>query len=325
MGALARAIMAYLRRLASWLWQSWDAFWFTPESPTLLGLLRIATGGMLLYTHAVWGLRLKDFFGPQSWLSPSLVRGLQANSYAYSFWWVVPEPALGVAHAICLLIFALFLIGFATRITSILALAAAISYAHRTPASLFGLDQINIMLALYLAVGPSGDAISFDAFLRKRRGRAPRGPSVAANAAYRLIQTHMCVIYFFAGISKLQGPSWWSGEAMWLAFANREYQTLDMTWLAWHPWLIDAMTLTTLVWEISFCVLVWKPLLRPLVLVGAVALHAGIGLCLGMWTFAIIMLVGCASFLPPGLIDAWALKAVAWVRAREAPHVVVRA
>ena len=40
------------------------------------------------------------------------------------------------------------------------------------------------------------------------------------------------------------------------------------------------------------------PLWRPLVLAGAIVMHAGIGLCLGMWTFGLIMLVGCASFLP---------------------------
>ena len=33
-------------------------------------------------------------------------------------------------------------------------------------------------------------------------------------------------------------------------------------------------------------------------LAGAVVMHLGIGACLGMWTFGLIMLVGCASFLP---------------------------
>ena len=108
----------------------------------------------------------------------------------------------------------------------------------------------------------------------------------------------MCVIYLFAGISKLQGPSWWNGEAMWRAFANFEYQSLDMTWLAWHPWLINIMSHVSVLWEISFCVLIWKPRWRPLMLAIAVVLHIGIGACLGMWTFGLIMLVGCASFLP---------------------------
>src|SRR5262249_4699745 len=109
---------------------------------------------------------------------------------------------------------------------------------------------------------------------------------------------HMCVIYLFAGLSKLQGPSWWTGEAMWRAFANLEYQSMDMTWLAWHPWLVNAMSHVCVLWELSFCFLIWRPRWRPLMLAGAVLLHAGIGACLAMWTFALIMLVGCAAFLP---------------------------
>ena len=73
-----------------------------PADPTLLGLLRILTGLMLLYTHAVWGLVLGDFFGPAGWLSPELVRAIQQDQYTYSFWWLVPAggmwPAYGVSH-----------------------------------------------------------------------------------------------------------------------------------------------------------------------------------------------------------------------------------
>ena len=72
----------------------------------------------------------------------------------------------------------------------------------------------------------------------------------------------------------------------------------DMTWLAWHPWLLNLLTHVCVLWEVSFCVLIWRPRLRPLMLAGAVLLHVGIGACLGMWTFALIMLVGCTSFLP---------------------------
>ena len=158
---------------------------------------------------------------------------------------------------------------------------------------------------LYLAIGPSGAAFSLDRWLAQRRSGspAPAAPSAGANLAMRLIQVHMCVIYFFAGISKLQGPSWWNGEAMWRAFANLEYQSLDMTWLAWHPWLVNAMSHVSVMWEISFCVLIWKKRWRPLVLALAVVLHVGIGACLGMWTFGLIMLVGCAAFLPNDLFQ----------------------
>ena len=42
-------------------------------------------------------------------------------------------------------------------------------------------------------------------------------PAITANLAIRLIQVHFCVIYAYAGLSKLQGGAWWSGEAVWLA------------------------------------------------------------------------------------------------------------
>ncbi len=179
------------------------------------------------------------------------------------------------------------------------------------------------MLTLYLSIGPSGRALSLDhGFACRRQGvEAWRtAPSVGANLAQRLIQVHMCVIYLFAGISKLQGLAWWNGEAMWMAFANLEYQSSDMTWMAWHPWLVNLTTHLSVLWELSFCVLIWFRLWRPLVLVGAVVLHVGIGACLGMWTFGLIMLVGCASFLPNEAVRQFvAALAHRWGRARAKP------
>jgi hypothetical protein len=295
-----KPISRQLAHFARGVAEDWNIFWYTPADPGMLGLIRIATGLMLLYTHAVWGLALGDFFGPSSWLSPALVRAMEAGEHVFSFWFWVPENALWPAYAVSMLVLACFALGLWTRITSALALFVAISYVNRVPATLFGLDQINIMLTLYLTIGPSGDAFSLDRWwaLRRKASPAPPSPSASANLALRLIQVHMCVIYFFAAISKLQGPSWWTGEAMWRAFANLEYQSLDMTWLAWHPWMINVMTHLSVLWELSFCALVWRPRWRPLVLAMAVVLHVGIGACLGMWTFGLIMLVGCLAFVP---------------------------
>jgi uncharacterized membrane protein YphA (DoxX/SURF4 family) len=288
--------------------EGWNTFWFGQADPTLLGVIRILTGLMLLYTHAVWGIALNDFFGASPWLSKELVRAVQSDQSVYSFWWWVPVRWIWPAHGLSMVVLALFTVGLWTRVTSILALVVAISYVHRVPGSLFGLDQINIMLTLYLTIGPSGQVLSLDRWLARRRQGAEASrtcPSTAANLAQRLIQLHMCIIYFFAGISKLQGPAWWNGEAMWRAFANLEYQSADMTWLAWHPWLLNLATHLSVLWEIFFCVLIWIPLWRPLMLAGAVVMHVAIGACMGMWTFGLIMLVGCASFLPNEVVQQW--------------------
>ena len=133
------------------------------------------------------------------------------------------------------------------------------------------------------------------------RGRAGGPASVMANIAVRLIQCHMCVVYLFAGLGKLLGPSWWAGTALWGAFANFEYQTLDMTWVAWHPLLVNLITQTILVWEITYIGLVWPRLTRPMVIAMSVPLHLGIAVCMGMITFGLIMIVANMAFIPPAL------------------------
>lgn len=305
MSRIIDAIVSHVEDSARALAEWWDGFWFAGADPTLLGVIRILTGLMLLYTHAVWGLVLPEFFGRDGWLSPKLVGLLQEGGTTYSFWWLVGADGMWPAWALSMVVLALFTVGLWTRVTSVLALFVTISYAYRVPAATFGLDQINAMLTLYLAIGPSGAALSVDRWRAVRRGLAPAGrpgPSAGANLALRLMSVHMCVIYFFAGISKLQGEAWWNGEAMWRAFANYEYQSMDMTWMAWHPRLMELATHVSVAWELTFWALVWRPRLKPLMLAGAVVLHVGIGACLGMWTFGLIMLVGNASFLPTGAV-----------------------
>jgi hypothetical protein len=258
------------------------------------------TGLVLLYDHAVWGLLLRDFFGPDSWISHDLVDFVLKDQYTYTFWWFVPPRWIWLAYALSMTALFWFTIGLWTRVSSVLSVVVVISFAHRVPEALFGLDKIIGMLTLYLAIGPSGRALSIDSWLARRRDRARSRPgrSVAANFALRLIQIHMCIAYFFAGASKLMGAAWWNGQAMWMVFANLEYQSVDMTWTAAHPWAIEMLSHFTLFWELSFCVLIWIPALRPLVLAGAVVLHLGIGATMGLWTFSLVMLIGCASFLP---------------------------
>lgn len=305
-------VARYPLDLGRWLVEGWNRFWFTPRDPATLGVIRILAGAMLLYTHAVWTIGLEDFMGAHPWVpraSAEFIYGPETMRWTWSLLWWCDTPAkLWTAHAIALAAFFCLTIGFQTRIASVLSFVFCASYANRVIASQFGLDQINMMLALYLMVGPSGAAYSVDRLIARWRAGKPLGlpvPSIMANVAIRLIQIHMCVIYFNAGISKLQGQMWWEGSAIWGAVANLEYQSFDCTWLCNHPYLGALMTHTTVIWEISFAALVWNRMLRPLVLFVAVPLHLGIAFGMGMITFGFVMLYGCMAFVEP-----WVTRAV---------------
>jgi len=300
-------LAAYARSWAADGLAGWNRFWFMPADPATLALIRILAGAMLFYTHLVWSLDLEAFFGPNGWLSPEAVGWFQRDGYAWSYFWFIQSPAmLWTVHLLALLVFALLTLGLFTRLMSILAFVATLSYIGRVPGALFGLDQMNGMLAMYLMIGPAGARYSLDRLLAQRQGKVARPvePSVAANVAVRLIQLHMCVIYLFAGASKLTGQSWWDGNAMWLAFGNLEYQSLDMTWLADWPRLVNVMTHLTIVWEVYYCALIWPRQLRPIMLVLAVPVHIGIAACLGMMTFGLVMLIGNLAFVSPAIVRA---------------------
>jgi hypothetical protein len=239
-----------------------------------------------------------------------LVRTLQADQFAWSFWWWVPVSLHVAVHLVCLVILAAFMLGAFTPATSVLAYLITIAYANRAPMANYGLDQINGMAALYLAIGPSGRVLSIDRLrqrLRAVRTQLDVGlepviptvqPSARANLALRLMEVHLCVIYVFACLSKLQGESWWNGLAIWQAVSNLEYQSRDLTWLAWYPWLVNLLTHATIAWEMTFWALVWRPALRPFVLLAGTAIHLGIGAFMGMWTFGLAMIFAYISFLP---------------------------
>jgi hypothetical protein len=329
--SLQRSIRERAARAWNCSYDPWRRFWFEPADPTPLAVMRILFGGMLLYTHIVWGLNLEGFLGPHGWQGDTLVRTLQSEQLAWSFWWWTPHGLYLTLHILCLAILTLFMLGAFTPVTSVLAYLITISYSSRAPMANYGLDQINGMAALYLAIGPSGCTLSIDRLrqrLRVARDQISQGVELVippvprsprANLALRLMQVHLCVIYVFACLSKLQGESWWNGTAIWQAVSNLEYQSRDITWLAWYPWLVNLLTHATIVWEMTFWALVWRPVLRPYVLLMGTAIHLGIGAFMGMWTFGLAVIFAYVSFLPGEQLSAIVGRLadlVAWSLAR---------
>ena len=179
---------------------AWNSFWFTPVDPATLSLIRVLAGGMLFYTHLIWSLDLRSFFGPHGWLPSSLLQEAHEGSFAWSYHhWLTHPAALWVAHLIALLVFGLLTLGLWSRVVAVLAYVIAVSYAHRvTPGAFFGLDKINCMLAMYLMLGPCGARYSLDRYLsRDQNGQIA--------VIVRVCITHATAVKNDGGIQ--QGPT----------------------------------------------------------------------------------------------------------------------
>jgi hypothetical protein len=302
-------VFADTRGYVSETWQAWNKFWFQSVDPATLCLLRLLAGTLIFYTHLVWSLDLQAFLGPEGWLPVEYVRQVQGNQWSVQsiFFYIKPVWLLWTVHIIALLVFFCFMIGLFSRTMAVLAFLFAVSYAHRvSPGAFFGLDKANCMLALYIMLGPCGARYSIDSLRRSRRGiTTPVAPSTAANLAIRLLQVHLCIIYFFTGMAKVIGETWPAGTAVWWAVAIPEYRSIDMTWLANWPVLVALATHATVFWELSYWALVWNRFTRPLVLWMAFFVHGGIALVMGMITFGVGMIIANLAFLRPQTVHRW--------------------
>jgi predicted DCC family thiol-disulfide oxidoreductase YuxK len=286
-------------------------------------LIRVATGLLAFWSLLVFGLDLRDYFGSTGWADPATIQTLQ-GSLTWSFWFMVPDSWLVAVWCLCLVILGLFTFGVFSRLTAILSWVIVVSTVRRVPIALYGFDQILSVLSLYLAVtGASGQAVSLDRFWRRwRKARSSAGlgpwreqdrhrlgrfrpedrgapaPTVSANLALRLVQLHLVVIYGMAGLAKLQGPSWWNGTSLWKTMATGEFVALNFTALAAWPLLINCLTHVSLALELLYPVLIWVPIVRPILLAGVAALHVGIAVMSpGLTEFALAMLAGNLAFV----------------------------
>ena len=286
---------------------AWDRFFFTPADPLPLALIRICTGLLLAWSSAVWLLDIDAFFGVEGWLAPHEVWRMNDQPWQWSLYFAAWSPtAMRVVAGVTLVAAILLTVGLATPLAAVTAAVGFISAANRAPLNVFGFDDTLGLLLLPLVIGPSGARLSIDGLLAAGLpgARVEGAPSVRANVALRLIQLHLCVVYFFSGCGKLLGASWWDGTALWGAVANGQYRTLDLTGLARHPLLTNALTLGTLFWEVAYPAIVWPRLTRRVALGMAVAVHLGIGVAMGMMEFGLAMITANLAFLSAPVIAA---------------------
>lgn len=281
--------------------RAWDEFFFSPTDPTPLALVRIATGLLLLWSFLWMGVDLGAWLGPDGWIDPESAREALPPT-GWSFWLWLPSGLTAPVYGLVLVVLVSFTLGFGSRTAALLAWAAVVSTNRRVPVMLFGFDNIVATWTLYLAASfACGQALSLDLWLRRRRqpvGSSLPRVSVSANLGLRLIQLHLCLIYASAGLAKLQGTPWWDGSALAMLLGNSDFRPFDLDFLANFPALLQLGTHLTIALELLYPILIWFRGWRPWVLAGALGMHVGIALSMGLTEFSLAMVVGNLAFVP---------------------------
>ncbi len=310
---MANLIQDYFSRLSKGFGQGWNRFWFTPSDPWTVSVLRVVAGVAAVLYLAAYSFGLAEWFGPQGWLPVQTVQSVmettpgEGAAYQYSYLNVIDSPGLlWTVHAAGILVAALFAAGLFTRVTAVLTLIVVLSYIHRAPVLSAQFEPILAMMVFYLCFAPCGRYLSLDRW-RKQRGatavEADRSdaPSWAATVSLRLIQIHLAGLYLLMGLSKLGAVTWWEGGATWWLMAQSQSRLVDLTFLRSNVILINAWTHALVLFELTYGVLIWNRLARPLLIAVSVVMWLLTALVTGLIGYCLLMIAAGAAFVPAGV------------------------
>lgn len=276
------------------------AFLFPAESDSWLTALRIGLG--LVVVFYAWSLRTdwKYLFAGtgRGLVSRELFEGLlstQSPLIPRLGWLVWTGQRFGLDEGFALsagwlLLFlagCLLLLGFFSRPAAVLAWFLQLAAAKSGGLLSYGADNFVTIGLFYLMIAPLPDRWALDA--RRQSQRKP-GPHLIGFHR-RILQIHLCFIYFFGGLTKCLGAGWWDGSNMWRALTSPPFDLVPIRLVASWSAVLPILGISVCLAETSYALLIWPRWSRRVVLGGICAMHIAIGLLMGMYLFALIMLV----------------------------------
>jgi hypothetical protein len=168
----------------------------------------------------------------------------------------------------------------------------------------YGVDNFTSIGLFYLMLAPLPDQWSLDARICRATPKDPRRQGFHR----RILQMHVCLIYFFSGIAKSVGVGWWNGTSFWRALTWPPFNVISPDLLIVAKNMLPILGILVCVLETGYPFLIWPRKSRPLCLGAIIGMHVAIGIAMGMYLFALIMVVLNTAAFGPGLIRSKKLE-----------------
>lgn len=276
------------------------AFLFPPESEHWLAFFRVGMGTQVcLYCLALrhdWNFFLagtgtgllgrqisEAFLATETSLVPTLE------------WLIRGTTALGLSEQTALTLFwlgllmtgFLLIVGWCARAASIAAWFLHLCVAKSGGLLSYGVDNFMTIGLFYLMLAPTTQTFSI---WRKRRPKRAPDPHLLGFFR-RALQIHLCLVYFFSGLSKALGRGWWDGTNIWRALIRPPFDLIPAEILVSAKFFLPAVGISILVVEIAYPLMISFRQTRMIWLALVCAMHVGIGLTMAMYLFGLVMIV----------------------------------
>jgi Vitamin K-dependent gamma-carboxylase len=275
-------------------------FLFPADSGSWLTILRIGLGlQVLLYALSLkrdWiylfagtgeglnGRALSEgLLSTESTVVPRLGWLVTIGSHVgLSEWTVLSVAWWFLLYAACSL-----LAGFFSRSSAIIAWFLHLCAAKSGGLVSYGVDNFMTIGLFYLMLSPLPDRYSLDRKVRKLKTKDRQ----LLGFFRRILQIHLCLIYFFSGLTKALGSGWWNGSNMWRALIRPPFNVIDPAVLVRWKHLFPVAGVLICILEIGYPFFIWHKKTRAIWLCLVIGMHIAIGMTMGMYLFALIMIV----------------------------------
>ena len=276
------------------------AFLFPQETDKWLAALRIGLGLQVtvytLFLRSDWhylfastgkglvsrqlGEAITSFDSP---LIPKLGWLVALGGYAH----IGEDAVLSISWACLLCTGLLLLLGLFCRHAAIIAWFLHLCAAESGGLLAYGADNLMTTGLFYLMLSPLPDRYSLDCWLLKIGLKDPQ----LLGFWRRVLQVHMCLVYFVGGLAKCLGSGWWNGSNLWQSLTRPPFNLISPDVLVRFKYALPILGISICLIELGYPFFIWIKKIRLFWLVCILAMHAAIGLAMGMYLFALVMIV----------------------------------
>ncbi|OZI07714.1 hypothetical protein BWI93_13190 [Siphonobacter sp. BAB-5385] len=177
--------------------------------------------------------------------------------------------------------------GLFSRFTAINLLILHLVIVKGSSVYSYGVDYFTSIALFYCVIFPVGHSKSLDRLLFNYE-------SVNPSPYRKILQLHLCIVYFASGVEKIIGDNWRNGESIWKSLHLPGFTSavsMDYEFLSTLPMLALIIGWSVVLIELLYPLFIWKQPYRNIGLLLVCSMHLGILLCLGLYYFSSLMII----------------------------------
>src|SRR5213594_3844272 len=254
--------MTLLRRR----WQEFLEFLFPPETDAWLAVFRVGLGLQVvvyaLFLRSDWhylfaatgkGLVSRELGEAITSFDSPLIPKLGWLVFLGRHIGLAEETVLSVAWACLLCMGCCLLLGLFCRPAAIIACFLHLCAAESGGLLAYGADNFMTMALFYLMLSPLPDGYSFDQWVVKTK---PKNPQLLGFWR-RVLQLHLCFVYFIGGLAKCLGNGWWDGSNLWRSLIRPPFTIVPPDILVRFKYALPVLGISICLIEVSYPIFVW--------------------------------------------------------------------